>query len=348
MLRLLWELKIENRKSKMGSKFGVLFTCIGRRVSLLNSFRRAAKQLKVNASFLGTDATELSSALQLCDKGFVVNPITHADYIKQLLSIVKTNNVKLLIPTVDLDLKLLAQNRPKFRALGCCVLVSAPEVVGICQDKRKTYRFLLKNGFDTPVTMSVHTAMSKKNIHWPCFLKPWDGYASRGTAVVKNRKELLFFAKRVPNAICQEFIKGTEHTCDVYVDFNMKVRCVVPRKRIEVRSGEVSKGQVVKNSRIISESARMVETLGAGPGVITLQLFLTHNDKIKFIEVNPRFGGGAPLSIKAGANFPKWILQELLGIKVNIRLNGFKDNLIMLRYDGEVWVDNPPKNRGKK
>jgi carbamoyl-phosphate synthase large subunit len=128
----------------------------------------------------------------------------------------------------------------------------------------------------------------------------------------------------------------------------MKVRCVVPRKRIEIRSGEVSKGQVVKNLRIMSESAKLVETLGAGPGVITLQLFLTYDDKIKFIEVNPRFGGGAPLSIKVGANFPKWILQELLGEQVHIRFNGFKDNLIMLRYDGEVWVDNPTKNRSKK
>ena len=136
----------------MRNNFGVLFTCIGRRVSLLNCFRRAARQLKINASFLGTDTTELSSALQLCDKGIVVNPITHVGYIKQLLSIVKANNVKLLVPTVDLYLKLLAKNKPKFAAMGCCVLVSTPEVVDICQDKRKTYRFLLKNGFDTPFT----------------------------------------------------------------------------------------------------------------------------------------------------------------------------------------------------
>jgi carbamoyl-phosphate synthase large subunit len=317
----------------------ILFTCIGRRVSLLNSFRRAGRQLKIDLSLLGTDATELSSALQLCDKGFPVRPITHANYIKQLLSIVRTNNVKLLIPTVDLDLKLLAQNKPKFAAAGCCVLVSAPDVVDICQDKRKTFRFLLKNGFDTPLTMSPRAALSKKKLNWPCFLKPWDGYASRGNAIVNNREELSLFAKRIPNTICQEFIKGTEHTCDVYVDFNMEVRCVVPRKRIEVRAGEVSKGQVVKHLRIMSEAARLVETLGAGPGVITLQLFLTGDGKIKFVEINPRFGGGVPLSIKAGANFPKWILQESLGEKTNIRFNGFKDNLIMLRYDGEVWLE---------
>jgi carbamoyl-phosphate synthase large subunit len=319
----------------------ILFTCIGRRVSLLNSFRRAGRQLKIDLSLFGTDATELSSALQLCDKGFPVRPITHANYIKQLLSIVRTNNVKLLIPTVDLDLKLLAQNKPKFAAMGCCVLVSTPDVVDICQDKRKTYRFLLKNGFDTPITMSVRAALSKKKLNWPCFLKPWDGYASRGNAIVNNREELLFFAKRIPNTICQEFIKGTEHTCDVYVDFNMEVRCVVPRKRIEVRAGEVSKGQVVKHLRIMREAARLVKALGAGPGVITLQLFLTGDGKIKVVEINPRFGGGVPLSIKAGANFPKWILQESLGEKTNIRFDGFKDNLIMLRYDGEVWLENP-------
>jgi carbamoyl-phosphate synthase large subunit len=326
---------------KTKNKLNILFTCIGRRVSLLDSFRRAAKQLKINASFFGTDTTKLSPALQLCDEAFLVKPTTHAGYIRQLLSIVKNNRVKLLVPTIDLDLKLLAQNKPKFSSLGCQVLVSAPEVIDICQDKRKTYRFLVKNGFDTPLTMSVRSALSKGRLNWPCFLKPWDGYAGRGNAIVNNRRELSFFAKRIPNAICQQFIKGTEYTCDVYIDFDLKVRCVVPRKRIEVRTGEVSKAQIVKNTKIMRQAAELAEKLGAGPGVITLQLFLISSGKIKFVEINPRFGGGAPLSIKAGANFPKWILRELSGKKQNIRFDGFKDNLIMLRYDSEVWLENP-------
>jgi len=331
-------LEIEKRKLKTKNKLNIVFTCIGRRVSLLESFRRAAKQLKVNASFFGTDTTKLSPALQLCDEAFLVRPTTHPGYIRQLLSIVKNNRVKLLVPTVDLDLKLLAQNRPKFASLGCQVLVSAPQVIDICQDKRKTYRFLIKNGFDTPLTMSVRSALSKGKLNWPCFLKPWDGYAGRGNAVVNNRRELSFFAKRIPNVIYQQFIEGTEYTCDVYIDFDLKVRCVVPRKRIEVRTGEVSKAQIIKNTRIMSEAVSLAEKLGAGPGVITLQLFLTSSGDIKFVEINPRFGGGAPLSIKAGANFPKWILNELSGKKQNIRFDGFKDNLIMLRYDSEVWI----------
>ncbi|MHC4160484.1 MAG: ATP-grasp domain-containing protein [Planctomycetota bacterium] len=174
-------------KSKSTTKsLTVLFTCIGRRVSLLNSFRRAAKESKIAVSLLGTEATKLSSALQLCDKGFLVKPITHTDYIKQLLSIVKANGVRLLVPTIDTDLLLLAKNKPKFTAAGCCVLISKAGIVNICQDKRKTYQFLLKNGFDTPMTMSVQAALSKKKLNWPCFLKPWDGNASRGTAKVNT------------------------------------------------------------------------------------------------------------------------------------------------------------------
>jgi carbamoyl-phosphate synthase large subunit len=88
----------------------------------------------------------------------------------------------------------------------------------------------------------------------------------------------------------------------------------------------------------MNQAAKLIERLGAGPGVITLQLFLTDDKQLKFVEINPRFGGGAPLSIKAGANFPKWILQELSGKKTNIRFDGFQDNLIMLRYDDEVWL----------
>lgn len=327
------------RGKDMPGKLKVLFSCIGRRVSLLKSFRASARRLGIKSSFYGADKTELSAALRLCDECFVVRPIEQAGYISQLLSIVKSKKVRLLIPTVDLDLKMLSRNIARFGGQDCRVLVSNPRVVDICQDKRKTYRFLFENGFDTPATFSLQEALTTRKLKWPCFIKPWDGFASRGNAVVRNRGELKFFGKQVPNAICQEYINGQEFTCDVYVDFDMNVRCVVPRKRIEVRAGEVSKGQVVKHRLIMKEAARLVQRLGAGPGVITLQLFLTKEDRIKFIEINPRFGGGVPLSIKAGANFPRWILQELLGQKPGIRFDGFKDKLVMLRYDSEVWYE---------
>jgi len=323
----------------------------------LKSFRKAASDLGLKVRTYGTDTTDLSPALQLCDRKFLVKPVSSSGYISQILDVARANKIDLMIPTVDLDLKLLSAKKEKFTKMDCRVLISPPRVVELCQDKRKTYRFLLKNNFDTPRTMSLRTALSRKRLTWPCFLKPCDGYASRGSAVVYNRRELLFFGRRIPNCIVQEYVDGKEYTCDVYVDFQQKVRCVVPRNRIEIRSGEVSKARIEKNTIIINEAARLVETLGAGPGVITLQLFKTASKgsgrhAVKFIEINPRFGGGVILSIKAGADFPRWILQEVASSRriggVNYsypwqdnesdRFSGYKDKLTMLRYDEEVWV----------
>jgi carbamoyl-phosphate synthase large subunit len=319
----------------------VLFTCIGRRVSLFRSFQSAAQRLGLQASLYGTDTSQWSPALQLCDEAFLVESTTHPKYIDQLLSIVRGHAVGLVVPTVDLDLELLAWHKPRFEELGCRVLISDPDVIDTCQDKRRTFGFLRKNGFGTPVTMSVRTALAadrRGELTWPCFLKRWDGYASRDNAVVHDASEMRFFARRIPNALCQEFIEGTEYTCDAYVDFARKVRCIVPRRRIEIRSGEVSKGQVVKHPQIMAQAKRVVELLGAGPGVITLQLFVTKDDRIKFTEINPRFGGGAPLSIQAGADFPRWILEELIGGRPHIGFEDFTDGLVMLRYDAEVWL----------
>jgi len=320
-------------------RFNILFTSVGRRVSLLNSFRRAAKLLKLPTQFFGTDANELSPAFQFCDNKLVVRSIKDKGYIPDLLKIVDKNKIKLLVPTIDTNLLMLAENKENFAALGCYMLVSEPDIIHICHDKREAYHFMKKNGFDTPETMTVRSALAKKNLGWPALLKPWDGSASRGVTVVNNRQELLVFSRRTPNCIIQEFVEGVEYTCDVYIDLDMNVRCVVPRKRIEVRAGEVSKGQVIKNKAIMNRAAELAKALKAGPGVITIQCFLRSNGKIVFSDINPRFGGGVPLAIKAGANFPKWILEELTGKKPRIKFDGFKNNLIMLRYDAEVWLN---------
>lgn len=316
----------------------ILFTCIGRRVSLLNSFRKAARQLKMSARFFGSDTEELSPALQLCDKKLLAKPIGDPDYIPELLEIVDKGKIGLIIPIIDSDLMLLSENKDKFSRIGCHVLISSPEVVNNCQDKIKTFRFLTENHFDTPVTFTARTAIAKKNLTYPCFLKSRYSYASKENALVENQYELNFLTKRIQNCIVQEFIEGLEYACDVYVDFGMKVRCVVPRKRIEVRRGEVS-FQIVKDTNIMTQIAKLIETLGAGPGVITIKLVLNPRSEIKFIGISPRFRVGASLSIKAGANFPKWILQELNDIKPNIRFDGFEDNLTMLPYHAEVWVE---------
>ena len=75
-----------------------------------------------------------------------------------------------------------------------------------------------------------------------------------------------------------------------------------------------------------------------GPGMMTIQCFLTPADEIVFIEINARFGGGVPLSIRAGADSPRWILELLLGREPSISMDGWTDGMLMLRYDRGIFV----------
>ncbi len=316
----------------------VLFTCVGRRVSLLRAFQRAAQQLHVDVEILGADCQLASPALQICDHKFLVHPTDHRRYLADIREIVMAHQVGLLVPTVDLDLKALSRHRKPLSDAGCQVLVSSSRVVKICQDKRQTHRFLTRHGIDTPETVSVDDQLKTQVLPYPCYVKPWNGYAGKFNCCAESREELKLLARKVPDAICQAFVTGDEFTCDVYVDMANQVRCAVPRQRLEIRSGEVSKARVVMAPDVMEVASRVVRQLKAGPGVITVQLIRTPEMQLKVIEINPRLGGGVPLSIKARADFPKWILQERLGQTPSITPDRFHDDLVMLRYDQEIWA----------
>jgi carbamoyl-phosphate synthase large subunit len=99
----------------------------------------------------------------------------------------------------------------------------------------------------------------------------------------------------------------------VLVDFRGQTRCIVPRLRIDTRAGEVSKAVTVKAPLLIEWAQKVVSALPGAVGCITVQCFKQPNGEVKFIEINPRFGGGFPLSAEAGANYPLWIIRMLEG-----------------------------------
>ena len=129
-----------------------------------------------------------------------------------------------------------------------------------------------------------------------------------------------------------------EYTIDLYYDKSSTLKCIIPRKRIEVRAGEVVKAVTKKNNIVPFLRQRLGNMLGAR-GCLTLQLFVNEaSNEYYGIEINPRFGGGFPLSYHAGANFPNWIIREyFLGEEIPY-FKKWENNLLMLRFDQEVIV----------
>jgi carbamoyl-phosphate synthase large subunit len=306
-------------------------------------------QLDIAGRILVTDITDTSPAFHRADKGLLVPPVGRIEYVPTLLDIVREHQVDLLVPLTDLDLRSLARQQHHFAEAGCTVMIGPEETVTLCRDKTRTNSLLESCGLDTIRTLSLNEF--RTHPFYPCFVKPIRGSASIGTGRIENEKELqAHIATFGDLLIVQELVDGEEFTIDVYRSRDGQVRCVVPRKRLVVRSGEVEKGRTVHDPSLMDATCRLADQLEGLWGVFCAQC-RREGDRIRFFEINPRFGGGAPLAIAAGANLPLYLLQEVLGKPITAEMGRFTDGLLMMRYDASVFVrsdelDTSPYHKG--
>ncbi len=317
----------------MSDKKNVLVLSAGRRVELVENFQKALKKQLPGALVYTTDMRPgLSAACQISDKWFKAPRVTSDGYIDYLKQLCLDHDIGLMVPTIDTELLLLARHRHEFAEFGVHLIVSAPELVARCRDKRKTAVLFDRLNIDRPAIYD------KEQIKLPCFCKPYDGSCSIGAQAVFSESmltpELLAEEKNIfMELVGEEFV---EYTIDAYYNKSGKLCCLVPRERIEVRSGEVSKGATRKHFVYDYLRPRLSGLEGAA-GCLTVQVFYDpEREVIKGLEINPRFGGGYPLTCAAGADYAEWLIAEyLLNEEVGFR-DDWEADLLMLRYDAKV------------
>jgi len=323
----------------------VLFSCAGRRVELIEAFRRAATGLGVPLETWGSDRESSAPALHFVDHSRLVPPVADPAYIDHMVRLTRDASIDLIIPLIDSDLLPLARAKPRFAEAGGTVVVSEARTVEICRDKLKAFHHLTAARIDTPRTWTYEEARRMANPPLPVFVKPRAGSAGAGLHLIETRYDLEQIPRWVDDPIVQEYVRGEEFTLDAYTGFDGRPACVVPRRRIRVRGGEVSQAQVVLDPEVIAIGRKVVGALQGCRGVVTIQCIRAFNGRISVIEINPRFGGGVPLSIAAGADMPRWLLAEHLGRKPTIPETATRDSLVMSRYDQSVFYNGKAERR---
>lgn len=320
----------------------ILFTSVGRRVELLQAFRAAAEKLDIALTVMGADITKSAPALFFCDERRLVCKIQEKEYIPQLLSICEKEKVDCLIPSIDTDLLLLAENKEKFETIGTKVLISAVDKIKLCRDKNYTADYFVSLGLKSPLPVNsvekYEEALKRGKVSFPAFIKPKDGSSSINAYKVENLEDLRLYAEKIEDYIIQPFISGREYTIDIFCDYEGNPVYITPRERLAVRAGEVLKTQIVQDDVMIHEMQILIEDYKPC-GQITVQLIRDEvTGKDYYIEINPRFGGGAPLSMKAGADSASAILRMLRGDKLSYIERAAIDGAIYSRYDQSVRV----------
>lgn len=324
----------------MSKEIHILFTGVGRRVELIQAFREAALCLNVTMKLYGADMINTAPALYYCDFYRPVCGMREKPYIDELLAICKNDSIDLVIPTIDIDLLVLSENKNRFEELGTKVLISSPDMISICRDKNKTSAFFEACGLKAPMPVNDWTHYKDG---FPAFIKPKDGSSSINAYKVDNEDELQIYASQIDDYVVQPFVDGNEYTIDVFCDWDGKPISVVPRERLQVRAGEVLKTRIDLDSKMIEEAILLCNAFKpCGP--ITIQLIQDHNTgENYYIEINPRFGGGAPLSMKAGARSAEIILKLLLNEDIN-EITEVEDGAIYSRFDQSVCISHGNSN----
>lgn len=317
------------------SKMHILFTGTGRRVELLQAFRQASLRLGINLKIYGADMAGSAPALVYCDYSRRICAMRDQDYIPQLIDICREDKIDLVIPTIDTDLIVLSENKDRFEAIGTRVLISSSDKIALCRDKNNTYDFFVSCGLLAPKPVNDHRKYSGP---YPCFIKPKDGSSSINAFKVEREEELASYAEKIGDYIIQPFIDGREYTIDIFCDFDGNPVYIVPRERIAIRGGEVLKTRIELDERMINGAERLIEHFNpCGP--ITVQLIRqkeTGDDY--YIEINPRYGGGAPLSMKAGADSPEALMRLMTGEALAYQHQGIRDGAVFSRFDQSICI----------
>ena len=314
----------------------ILFTSVGRRVELMQAFKKAAQELGVDLTIIGADISNTAPALFFCDETKIVCRIREPEYIPQLLSICQEEKVDCLIPTIDTDLLILAENKHKFEAIGTKVLISAVDKVKLCRDKRFTADYFISLGLKSPVPVDQ---VENYTLGFPAFIKPKDGSSSVDAYKVNNAEDLKTYAAKINDYIIQPFVSGKEYTIDIFCDYEGNPVFITPRERMAVRAGEVLQTRICQDDTMIAEMKTLIADYKPC-GQITVQLIQDeHTGDNYYIEINPRFGGGAPLTIKAGADSAKAVLRMLNGETLTYVEKAARDKATYSRFDQSICVD---------
>lgn len=317
-------------------KTNILITSAGRRVSLVKAFQHELKSRFKEAKVFTTDMRpEWSSACRVSDGFFSLPRVTDPMYINALFELCMEYSVGLVVPTIDTELLVLAANEQKFADVGIVLAVSDFELVARCRDKRKSNQLFQECGIQFP------KPIDKNNPVFPIFIKPYDGSLSKDIMLMRDQfdwndsllvNEKLMFMEYLSPEEYQEF------TVDAYFDKAGILKSLVPRRRIEVRGGEISKGRTEKGTLYETLVGKFAEMKGAR-SCLTMQFFEHKTTgRVVGIEINPRFGGGFPLSYEAKANYPAMLIREYLLNEPLDFLDNWIDGLVMLRYDAEIII----------
>ena len=281
---------------------------------------------------IGADADGLAVGLRLAHEGAVLPSAGDPLYVTELVALVGATGATALACTVAEEMLQLSQAADLLREAGLASWIPSPEAINACLDKWRFVQVMRKAGIRVPDT----ALGGVDRVPGPWIVKPRFGRGSRDVYTADDSRDLSWALHRVEQPLVQTRVPGREFTVDALVDLDGTLAGAVPRWRLETRAGISTKGRTFRDTSLVRATGEVLDAVGL-TGPANVQGFIDEQGTITFIEVNPRFSGGLPLSLAAGADLVGEYLRGVMGLPLRPERLAFRSGVTMIRHFEEVF-----------
>lgn len=320
------------------STYRVLVTAVGGNVGqgVIKALRHSRHRFEI----VGADMDPLSMGFAAVEASETVPRTGAPGFEGRFLSLLKRQKIRAVFVCGPTETEWFARHRDGLeQRSGARILVNAPRVLDISEDKWKTAEFLRENGFGfaDSALQTDRTSVGRliRRAGFPLFVKPRKSYASSACFAVRSRRELDAVLALRRDFVVQELVddEGPEYTAGLHSDASGQVRASIILKRT-LQRGTTYRTELVVNERFDRELRAIVEGLGS-TGACNVQ-FRSKNGRVIPFEINARFSGTTGLRHLYGFNDAEMAFEEaVLGLAV--RQPRLKPG-VALRYWNEVWI----------
>lgn len=290
-------------------ELNILFLGGAKRVSMARMFKDAAYAEGCGCNIV---SYEMDTHVPVACEGRIVVGKRWRDpgILEDIDRVVDDCGISIIVPFVDGAVAVASAYAARFPDKVFVPAVEDPKLAETMFDKIEAAKVFEFCGIPVPATYHPGD---------PCLrliAKPRHGSASKGIVEIRSLEMLDRMLACADEYLIQERIDNREEiSVDCYVSVaDGKILALSPRRRLEVTGGEASRTITIDDSEVSRLTEKLLTSTGLR-GAVTVQFLRDLDDgRTLLMEVNPRLGGGAVCSVHSGADIPRLIVRETLGL----------------------------------
>jgi carbamoyl-phosphate synthase large subunit len=320
-------------------------------IKSLKYHNKYARPKRYEYKIFATDISYEAAGLYRAHKFSLIPKPTAKEYLNSVIDLCNRNKIQVLFIGSDVELSTLCSNKEYIEEkTGAVVITSQPRVVEMCRDKYKTNLFLQNNNLNSIPTCLYHEVGDfMKDNKFPLVVKPREGFGSKLFQIVNSTEELEFATKSITQIgwkpMIQKYLQGdaNEYTTGLTLGKERnQIMSTITLKKI-LKHGQTYKAFVdnyPKVTKVCNKIAKKLRTFG--PLNIQSRIDMDDN-KVKIIEINPRFSASGPMRTVAGVNEPDIMVRNVL-FNEDVKLEDYK-SLVCFRYWNETYIEKKKYER---